>query len=281
MSRTPFARLLIAFLSLTSIITGICAQDEPPPIVSDRPTDASSSYTVAFNSILLESGAKYSSEEQSGDSFVKTKGFTTPLLLRYGLLENVELRVSTDGVSWQNQRSLAAGGDLSEKSTTGFASPGLGFKWQINDPEGDSYEPSIGFLFDWDLPIGSEAFRPEKSEIELTGLADFPLPANFGLTVNGGVTWPYDADTERRYTQGSGAIVLSNSISDRAGLFGEVYIDSPTSDGGHEEIWVDGGVTYLVAPSYQIDFAVFKGVGRVSSDWAVTGGLTFYISDGT
>ena len=34
-------------------------------------------------------------------------------------------------------------------------------------------------------------------------------------------------------------------------------------------------------PGYQIDFAVFKGLGRVSSDWAFTGGLTFYILDGT
>ena len=58
-------------------------------------------------------------------------------------------------------------------------------------------------------------------------------------------------------------------------------MDSPTSDGGNEQIFMDAGATYLVAPGYQIDFAVFKGLGRVSSDWAVTSGLTFYILDGT
>jgi hypothetical protein len=203
------------------------------------------------------------------------------MLLRYGLLENFELRVATDGVSWQNERAIGLDSGPSDLSTTGFANPALGFKWQINDPEEDSYQPSVGFLFDWSLPVGSDAFSPEKSEIELTGLLDIPLPSGFGLTLNGSVAWPYDSDTESRFTQGFGAVLLSKGITDRTGVFGEVYIDSPTSDGGNEQIFIDGGITHLLAPGYQIDFAVFKGLGRVSSDWAFTGGLTFYILDGT
>jgi hypothetical protein len=76
-------------------------------------------------------------------------------------------------------------------------------------------------------------------------------------------------------------VLLSKGITDRTGVFAEAYIDDPTSDGGNEQIFMDFGATYLVAPGYQIDFAVFKGLGRVSSDWAFTGGLTFYILDGT
>ncbi|HUV13892.1 MAG TPA: transporter [Acidobacteriota bacterium] len=275
------ARGSIVFCILVSVFSGLYAQDKPPPIISDRPTASASSYTVPFEALMLESGGQYSYGEAGAvEALTKTKAFTTPLLLRYGLLENLELRVATDGVSWQNERTLAFD-SLNDKSTTGFANPSLGLKWQINNPEEDSYQPSVGFLFDWSLPVGSEAFSPEKSEIELTGLLNFPLPKNFGLTLNGAVGWPYDSDTESCYTQGFGAVALSNGLTDRTGVFVEVYIDSPTSDGGHEQIFMDAGATYLVAPGYQIDFAVFKGLGRVSSDWAVAGGLTFYILDGT
>jgi len=275
------AHIPIAFCILVAVLSGLGAQDQPPPIVSDRPTAAASSYTVPFEALLLESGGQYSyGEAGSVETLTKTKGFTTPLLLRYGLLENLELRVATDGVSWQNERTLAFD-SLDDQSTTGFANPALGFKWQINDPDEDSNQPSVGFLFNWSLPVGSEAFSPEKSEIELTGLVDIPLPNSFGLTLNGAVGWPYDSDTESCYTQGFGAVVLSNGLTDRTGVFVEVYIDSPTSDGGHEQIFMDAGATYLVAPGFQIDFAVFKGLGRVSSDWALTGGLTFYILNGT
>lgn len=263
-------------------LPALYAQDQPPPISSDRPTAAASSYTVPFDTLQLEVGGQYSRGEQSTrESLTKSKAFAAPLLLRYGPLENFELRVATDGFSWQNDRIVQSDSGSSDLSTTGFANPSLGFKWQINDPKEDSYQPSVGFLFDWSLPIGSDAFSPEKSEIELTGLLDIPLPSGLGLTLNGSVAWPYDSGTESRFAQGFGAVLLSKGITDRAGVFGEFYIDDPTSDGGNEQLFLDAGAIYRVAPGYQIDFAVFKGLGRVSADWAFTVGLTFYILDGT
>ena len=223
----------IAILLVISgcLLSALYAQDQPPPISSDRPTAAASSYTVPFDTLQLEVGGQYSSgEDSSGESLTKTKGFTTPLLLRYGPLENFELRVATDAVSWQNERTIGFDSIPSDLSTTGFANPSLGFKWQINDPEEDSYQPSVGFLFDWSLPIGSEAFKPEKSEIELTGLLDIPLPSGLGLTLNGSVALQYDTDNVRRFTQVFGAVLLSKGITDRTWLFDDVYIDDHTSD---------------------------------------------------
>lgn len=277
--RGPFA-FLLCFSVLVPPFQDLFAQDRPPPVSSDRPTAAASSHTVPFDTLQLELGGQYSrGDATTGTSLSTTNAFSTPLLLRYGPLENFELRVATAGVSWQSITPIGPDG-LHEESSTGFANPSLGFKWQLNDPEENSYEPSVGLLFDWSLPVGSEAFSPEKSEVEVTGLLDVPLPAGFGLIVNGSVALPYDSDTERCFTQGFGAILLTKGLAHQAGVFAEAYIEKPTGDGGDEQIFIDAGVTYHIGPGYQLDFAVFKGVGRVSSDWAVTGGLSFYILDG-
>ncbi|UCF38032.1 MAG: transporter [Acidobacteriota bacterium] len=267
--------VLLLALNLTGLAFG---QDQRPPVSSDRPTVGASSGTVPWGAGQVEIGGLYqhlSLEEQ--DLSLRLRQFSTPLLFRFGAFENLELRLETAAFTWYDQRLRHFGETLFDESDSGFANPTVGLKWQFVETPDDSYQPAVGVLLNWALPIGSEAFRPEKSEWTAIMLVDFPLPRSMSLTLNGGVSFRYDETTRNCYEDGVGALVFAAPLGSSTGFFLEVAGGGPQSDGGEGWAQFDGGITHRLSDGLQVDAAIVRGLTDYTGDWGFAAGLSFYI----
>ena len=97
-------RLLLIALTLAPIIL---AQTSPPDLVTDRPDQTESSITVPFKSLQIETGFI---KEKQGEN---TNLAYNTTLLRYGLLENLELRLGLEYLGEKNTASTIDNSGLS------------------------------------------------------------------------------------------------------------------------------------------------------------------------
>lgn len=268
---------LLTVLFLSSNLAAFC-QDQKPPISSDRPTISASSGTVSWGITQLELGGQHQSFQISSNSLeFRSRQTNIPLLFRYGVFENLEVRLETSGMTWTNQELTDSETEVLSDSAKGFANPTIGMKWQFVETPENSYRPSVGVLLSWALPVGSEGFHPEKSELGTIVLVDFPLPRELGLTLNGGVYFRYDDFTKDCFREGLGSLAFTAPVSTSTSLFIEVAGGGPTADGGEGYAVIDGGVLHRISNGFQIDLAVLRGLTDYSTDWGFSGGLSFYL----
>ena len=129
----------------------------------------------------------------------------------------------------------------------------------------------------WDFPAGSEEFRPEKTEFEFRALVDFTLPGDWDLNVTFGAARPYDSDAGARYSQGLATFVFSGPVASKTGLYVEAAVRSPDSKGGNSDIFVDGGLTYLIKPGLHLDVGLKRGLTDAATDWSFLAGIAFFV----
>ncbi len=79
------------FIVVTLFVFGNSSFAQVDPISTDRPDLTESAYTIPFKSFQVETGVLYEENNQDG---AKVKNLFIPsMLLRYGLLSNLELRI--------------------------------------------------------------------------------------------------------------------------------------------------------------------------------------------
>jgi Putative MetA-pathway of phenol degradation len=188
-------------------------------INADRPGIADGSTTVGRGTVQLELGAER-------DDFSDTHALSTPLLLRYGLASDLELRVETEG--WEHT-----------PSGSGFNPVSAGVKWHVFD------KPSLGLIARVFPKSGSGAFRSDRTAADLRLAADINLGQKWSLNPNIGVA-------REETTEGTAALTVQYNISERLNVF---------ADGGWQShaLNVDAGTAYIVGRHTQLDFSVGWG----------------------
>jgi hypothetical protein len=204
---------------------------------------------------------------------------STPVLFRFGVFDNLEVRLGTPGVVWLSEEMTAEGQTEFDRTSRGFSYPTLGAKWQFLGGEGGS-SPAVGVLLTWSLPLGTAEFSPEKSELDALLLADFPLTEKASLTLNGGLLLRYDEETRSCYQEGLGALAFVHSLRPSLDYFVELAGGGPQSDGGEGFVQADAGVLVRPQPNWQLDFAVSRGLTEFSTDWGLSVGLSFVLFSG-
>lgn len=275
-SKFTFSKMgLLLLFGGTGLLFG---KDERPPVSTDRPSVSASTQTAPWLAGLVESGFQWQIfEPGNGPIDLRFRQFSTPLLLRYGLFENLEFRVETSGFNWNDLRIREPGQPAVSSSDSGLANPSLGLKWRFVDTPENSYQPAVALLLNWGLPVGSEGFHSEKSSFGALLLVDFPLPNSLSLTLNGGLYSRWDDATRDCFKEGLGALSLSAPLAAKTGMFIEVAGGGPQADGGEGYALIDGGITHLLSDSLQLDFAVTRGLTSQTTDWGFAGGLSFYL----
>lgn len=246
------------------------SQSSAPIISTDRPGAGDDSSTVPRGAFQIESGFDFEHTNPSSGVVPETSStaFSIPMALRFGLLENLELQLSSSGFSWQRDKTQA--GQDEEKS--GFSSPEVGFKWNFVPAHEEHGHPSLGLIVQARLPLGSRSFRPEKT-VPLFNLAsDFALPNEFDLGANLGLKIPLDESGER-FNELFFATELSRALSARSQFFVEFFGFAPDIDGGKTQLSIDGGLLFRIRPNLQVDFAITRGLKDPSSHWEGTFGL--------
>ncbi len=228
---TLFASVLFTFAQETDAIGAI---------VTDRPDATEASSTVEKGTLQIETGGLYESFEENN---IKSESFTyNTMLVRYGLLDNLELRLGwnfVEGVTKVNGNKL-------DNVASGFSPLLLGVKIDIAEENGCIPEIAlIGHVF----PIFSASadFRPETTAVDFRFSLSHTLSEKSSLGYNIGAQWGNDSpEAAVIYT-----IAYGYSLSDKFGFYAELYGDLP-EDNSANHYW-DAGFTYLASNDLQFD----------------------------
>ncbi|MGB3586858.1 MAG: transporter [Tunicatimonas sp.] len=224
------------------------------PMITDRPgqgTDAPA--VVEPGHVQVEIGFLY-----QDDPNPRQELFLYPnTLVRIGLIERFELRVSADLF----QEGL---GDVT------FVSPiTLGTKIGITENRG--IIPQSALIANITLPREGplEVFNPIATP-ELRLLMTHALTQNVSLTTNLGIAWEADPIIIR-YPNHSYAASLDISLNDYLAAFGEFYGFWSQLD--HSHLFNLGG-TVLLLPDLQLDVSGGVGISENAPDYFVSIGVS-------
>ncbi len=232
------------------------------PMVSDRPGLYCGAQTVGKGVFHIETGFSY---DRTGKDSVSVEGWFFPMVFRFGLIQDVELRLKTAGPG----RTRAEIGDLSQ-TESGFSSPVVEVKWKFLDLE----ETRLALLFSADLEAGTEAFRPHKAQPAVNFASDFGLGDSYSLNTNLGVISATDPDTEHRFAQTFYTVALWRSISPAASVFIESFGTYAHHKKGEWQNLINWGLAYLVNDNFQLDVSLARGLTSETSDWTLATGIS-------
>ena len=221
----------------------------PEEMITDRPDETEAPSLVSRGFLQIETGVFYRELEEN---FFESEviGYNTTLL-RYGLLENLELRLGADVVKVRGSMN-----EVEEYgSGTGLSPLLLGAKIGIADGEG--MLPEMGLLLHLRLPFtAARELRPQSTGVDFRFAFSHDLSEDSELSYNLGAEWLNDSvEVTYIYT-----IAYGYDLTEKLGIFAELYGDLPESDTA-EHNW-DGGVTYNLRNNFQLDAYIGTGINN-------------------
>ncbi|MBJ7879762.1 transporter [Gelidibacter salicanalis] len=246
-------------------INSIVAQENnfSEPLITDRPDATESATAIPKGMLQIETGASYESFEENR---IKKEAFTyNTTLLRYGVINNLELRVG-----WNfEEESVHSNGNQLKDVSSGFSPLLLGFKTTVAQENG--WFPEIGFLGHLYLPfMASTDYKPETTGADFVFAFSHTLSEKSSLGYNIGAEWENDSP-EIAYIY---AISYGLEITNQFGVFAELYGDIPEHNAANH-FW-DAGVTYLISNNLQLDALVGSSITK-GQELLISAGASFRI----
>lgn len=236
---------------------------ESQELVTDRPDATEAPSVVPAGSLQVETGGVYTSFEEND---LKTEVWTyNTTLLRYGILDNVELRVG-----WNLDDEHTTMNNEQTNSTNARLSPLL-FGTKIAIAKEKGWKPEIGLIGHLFLPFTApKEVRPQYTSADFRFAFNHTLSEKSGIAYNLGGQWESDnAEIAYIYT-----LAYGYSLTNKLGAYVEVYGDFP-EDNRANHFW-DAGITYMVSPLMQLDATVGQSITD-GQDILVSVGLSFRI----
>jgi hypothetical protein len=253
---------LLLIVILAMIIAAPIQAEEPEPLVTDRPDFVEASTTVGKGVFQFETSIGFERTSLPGSD---EKFRSTPTLFRYGITQDWELRLETDG---------AVRYELGDISESGLADIAIGAKWHTMDGGSGWRRPSMAWLFHVDLETGSEEFSGDGMRPSVRAVAEWELGQRIALGAMAGLK--YDSnDAGDHYLGGIFGVVAGYSFTDVFRGFLEYGAPNLAScdDGGDIATW-NAGVAYLLSEDWQVDTAFSIGANGNSPDSFWTVGLS-------
>lgn len=257
----PLCAVLAMTLTVTPVIA--LAQQQEDPINADRPDFVDSSDVVGKGTLQVEMGLAVERNRADG---TKERTTSTPLLLRLGVTDTLELRAETDG----RMRYRADGADFAREQGWGDAT--LGVKWHARD--GADGWPSLGMIVEADVDSGSAAFRGSGVQPAVSIAAEWELANGYSLGVMPGVGRITDDDGSHA-GYGYVGIVLDKAWTDRFRTFVEFAAPQIVkARHGGTQAQVDLGAAWLLTRDCQLDAMLTRGLNNRTPDYAFTVGVS-------
>lgn len=236
-----------------------------PPMITDRPDFTESTDAVPRGRSQLEAGYTFSYDREDG---VRTRSHTAPeLLLRVGVIDNLELRFGWDGYTWQDDLapSETRGGRTvnREDSFDGGNDLSLGIKIKLFEQAG--WRPHFGVIAAFTVPSGSSEITSGDVDPELVLLWAYDVTDCFAIAGNAGISSL--TEDAHRFTQTTASLSFAYSLTSRIGLYVEYFGFYPVADGEDAAHSLNGGLTYLITEDFQIDWRVGVGLNGEADDF--------------
>jgi len=258
----------ILFLTLVIFITStvylIAQTDTIPKLVADRPEQTVYTTIVPTGSLQIETGFIY--ETKSDNEFNIENIIVGPIVLRYGLFENLELRLAG---SYQSRNVYIKESSL-DSTFAGIGSVAVGFKVFIIKEKG--LRPEMAFLTVMTLRhIGEERLKPTFSYPIAKIAASHTLSNKFLFGYNLG--FAYNGETADGFFVYSA--VLRYNIIPKLAAFIEGYGNFDHGDLPNHLI--DGGLTYLIRHNFQLDLSAGTGISDNADKYFINLGFSWRI----
>lgn len=257
-------KFTIAFLLFSSVLLAFSQNDSIPELVTDRPDATESSSTVPLGSLQIESGFIFTntkSQEVQSDEY--NLGST---LVRYGLLENFELRVGTYyGKLTEHYESIDV-----DSTFSGLGAVSGGFKVFICEEDG--WIPEFSAMTEVTLRhIGHRKMHPTYSYFVTRLTASHTLSKKFSSGYNFG----FGLDGEDPDGFFIYSAVIGYSITPSIGAFVEVFGEFDNADFPHSVL--DGGLTFLIRHNLQLDVSAGISLSSQSDIYFLNTGFSWRI----
>lgn len=219
-------------------------------LITDRPDAAEASQTVGKNRFQVETSFAYGHDRDAG---VATHTYGFPTLLRFGMIDPLEIRLEGELVSIQTQTGAS--------TERGLPDIAVGLKFHTLENRG--WVPSLGFLAHVVLPTGRDAFSSHAVEPIAKVLADWELPANFSLGTNVGADLPARDAAGDKYLRFLYATAVNHPtpfLREQLRVFVELTGAVPLRDGKAMEHTFDTGLALLATPDIQLDTFIRVGL---------------------
>jgi hypothetical protein len=246
--------VLVIFMFLNSAY----AQEEP--VSPDRPDQTESPHVIPLNTFQVETGVLFEKTVEDG---LTTKNLTLPsVLLRYGILNNFELRMAV-----QNVKSTLEF-DGASSSVSGMAPLSLGFKMNVCDEKG--LRPSAGFEINFSVPnLASKEFKNDFVGTSIILALENSITDKFSAGYNIGASWDGNSPEP---TFGY-SLSLGYEFSKRFSGFAEVYGFMPEKTRADHRF--DFGLNYLALNNLIFDASAGVGITNNAPDFFISGGFSF------
>jgi len=225
------------------------------PIRADRPGQTHSAYLTPKGYFQMEHGF---SIEDTEPGFIYSYPFSN---WKYGINENFEIRLNTHFITIQQEPN---------PDVNGFLPISLGFKSKLANQHG--ILPKMAFIGEMTFPGLVDAdfettyFAPTLILVFQNYISDF-----ISISYEGGAVW--DGETgEPNFIY---SLEPSINITNRLGLFGELYGSTPQREESDLELRVDAGITYLIGDGLLLDLSAGQGISENADESFVEFGLSY------
>ena len=252
MKKTTFLFALLLTISLCY------AQEELPTVVPDRPGYCWGTEVTSHHKIIWDHGFGYESTSDGANTLTLSSS-----VLRYGLFENLELRVGTDFMMYKD-------GDVLER--TFVISPlTVGTKLKVYD--GSGILPSMGLLAELQSShVGSKDLLPSHLAPSLYLIFENDVTEWLGVYYNVGEEWDGESATPTTFL----GLSLYFSVQDNWGAFVETY--NYLNPEEENQYMGEFGLFWQVSRRVQLDMEADFDLKNLGNYYSVGCGVSWMIN---
>ena len=232
-------------------------QEELPTISADRPGYTWGTEVMHHHKFSWENGFGFESDNGVPSITLNST------IVRYGIFENVELRVGTDFLMFDDGQS--------PNLTFGMNPLTIGTKIKVYD--GTDVLPSVGLLAEFHSPrLGSKDLLPSHLAPSMYLLFENDINDWFYVCYNVGAEWDGDSSAPTTFL----SLCLGFSLTESLGTF----IESANYFClGNDNLYLtEFGITWLASRRVQLDLSADLDLKNMGKFFAVGGGVAWLIN---
>jgi Putative MetA-pathway of phenol degradation len=225
------------------------------PLDPDRPDLTDGTATLPPHHYQLEGG--YTLTRQ-GEEKTHTLG---ELLLRIGVVENVEAHIGIGSYDWIDS------GIQAERRLTGYEDPLVGVKVRLagDNPNRSHAWPHVALIFNTTIPVGSHGISADVWQPQGKLALDWDFTEEFSLGTN--FVYSDLSDNGQRFGQFAASVSADQALTKKWGIYLEAYAFSKETANGSSTRYLDTGLSYLVSNDLQLDIRVGRGLDAPHPNW--------------
>ena len=232
---------------------------------TDRPDFTEGPQTVQPGRVQAELGYTYTEDDEAGSEF---ESHSLPeLLLRVGLLDDLELRIAWAGYIREKTDTTSTNTDID-----GVSDLSIGFKHSMYKQ--DQFWMDFSIIGEIEVPTGSNDITSDEVTPALKLLWAKDLNDTFGIA--GNVNFVSAVADGDRFFEIQSSETLGIGLSETVGFYLEHFglYPAESTDVSTTTHFINGGFTYLVHEDLQLDARVGRGLNDAADDLFAGAGVT-------